>query len=202
MQANAQKYQGIKEWSASMRINHWAVAVSIFMLIVTGFYIADPFTISAGETGSKFFMGNVRFVHILFGAFLIFLTIWRLYMAFFSRFHADWKDFMAWTDLKAMVEQIKFYLLISEHPEKKYLYGPMQALAYIGCWMMVVVIIITGLILMAAGYHAGLTFSGRLCVETDRESAGRVGRRSLHSPCLHLAVHLVYRRSYLHGFLV
>jgi Ni/Fe-hydrogenase 1 B-type cytochrome subunit len=157
MQANAQKYQGIKEWSASMRINHWAVAFSIFMLIATGFYIADPFTISAGETGSKFFMGNVRFVHILFGAFLIFLTIWRLYMAFFSRFHADWKDFMAWTDWKAMIEQIKFYLLISEHPEKKYLYGPMQALAYIGCWAMVVVIIITGLILMAAGYHAGLT---------------------------------------------
>jgi Ni/Fe-hydrogenase 1 B-type cytochrome subunit len=152
-----QKYQGIKEWSASMRINHWTVAISIFVLIVTGFYIADPFTISSGETVGKFFMGNVRFIHILFGAFLIFLSIWRLYLAFFSRFHADWRDFLAWTDWKAMIEQIKFYLLISEHPEKQYLYGPMQALAYTGCWMMVVVIIITGLILMGAGYHAGLT---------------------------------------------
>ena len=152
-----QKYHGIKEWSASMRINHWTVAISIFVLIVTGFYIADPFTISKGETASKFFMGNVRFVHILFGAFLIFLSIWRLYLAFFSRFHADWRDFLAWTDLKAMFEQIKFYLLISHHPEKKHLYGPMQALTYTGCWMMVVAIIITGLILMGAGYHAGLT---------------------------------------------
>ena len=77
MQANTQKYQGIKEWSASMRINHWAVAISIFMLIVTGFYIADPFTIYRGETVFKNFMGNMRFVHILFGAFLIFLSIWR-----------------------------------------------------------------------------------------------------------------------------
>jgi Ni/Fe-hydrogenase 1 B-type cytochrome subunit len=152
-----QKYLGVKEWSASMRINHWAVAISIFMLIVTGFYIADPFTIYRGETVFKNFMGNVRFIHILFGAFLIFLSIWRLYLAFFSRFHADWRDFLAWTDLKAMVEQIKFYLLISNHPEKKFLYGPMQALAYTGCWMMVVAIIITGLILMGAGYHAGLT---------------------------------------------
>ena len=157
MQANTQKYQGIKEWSASMRINHWAVAISIFMLIVTGFYIADPFTIYRGETVFKNFMGNMRFVHILFGAFLIFLSIWRLYLAFFSRFHADWRDFLAWTDLKAMVAQIKFYLLISGHPEKEHLYGPMQALAYTGCWMMVVVIIVTGLILMGAGYHAGLT---------------------------------------------
>ncbi|MGD0022193.1 MAG: Ni/Fe-hydrogenase, b-type cytochrome subunit [Smithellaceae bacterium] len=157
MHANTQKYLGIKEWSASMRINHWAVAISIFMLIATGFYIAAPFTVYAGETVDKFLMGNMRFVHIFFGAFLIFLSIWRLYLAFFSRFHADWRDFLAWTDLKGTIQQIKFYPLISEHPERKYLYGPMQALAYTGCWMMVVVIIITGLILMGAGYHAGLT---------------------------------------------
>jgi len=157
MQKTTQKYLGIKEWSASLRINHWCVAVSIFVLIVTGFYIADPFTISSGETVDKFFMGNVRFVHILFGTFLIFLSIWRLYLAFFSRFHADWRDFLAWTDIKASIEQIKFYLLISEHPEKKYLYGPMQALAYTGCWFLGVVTTVTGLILMGAGYHAGLT---------------------------------------------
>ena len=156
MQKSTQKYLGIKEWSASMRINHWCVAISIFVLIVTGFYIADPFTISSGETVDKFFMGNVRFVHILFGTFIIFLSIWRLYLAFFSRFHADWRDFLAWTDIKASIEQIKFYLLISEHPEKKYLYGPMQALAYTGCWFLGVVTTVTGLILMGAGYHAGL----------------------------------------------
>ena len=140
-----------------MRINHWTVAVSIFVLIATGFYIADPFTLSAGETVDKFFMGTVRFVHILFGAFLFFLSIQRLYLAIFSRFHADWKDFLAWTDTKGLIQQIKFYLLISEHPEKKYLYGPMQALAYTGCWGMVVVFLITGLILMGAGYHTGIT---------------------------------------------
>lgn len=152
-----QKYMGVKEWSVPMRINHWLVAISIFVLIATGFYIADPFTIYSGETVDKFFMGNVRFVHILFGGFLVFLSIWRLYLAFFSRFHADWKDFLAWTDWKCTIQQIKFYLLISEHPENKYLYGSMQALAYIACWGMVVVIIVTGLILMGAGYHAGLT---------------------------------------------
>lgn len=157
MERYTHKYQGVKEWSASMRINHWSVAIAIFVLIITGFYIAEPFTISSGETVDKFFMGNVRYVHILFGTFLIFLSVWRLYLAFFSRFHADWKDFLAWTDIKALIQQIKFYLLISKHPEKKYLYGPMQALAYMGCWFMVVVIAVTGLILMGAGYHAGLT---------------------------------------------
>ena len=152
------KYLGVKEWSTAMRINHWTVAGSIFILIVTGFYIAAPFTIYGGETVNKFFMGHVRFVHILFGGFLLILSMQRLYLAFFSRFHADWRDFLAWTDIKGMIAQIKFYLLISEHPERKYLYGPMQALAYMACWFMVVAFLITGMILMGANYHApGLT---------------------------------------------
>lgn len=152
------KRTAVKEWSAAMRINHWAMALSIFVLIVTGFYIADPFTISRGETVDKFFMGDVRFYHILFGVFLLFIFIWRVYLAFFSRFHADWKDFFAWTEVRSTIEQIKFYLLIrKDAPEHKYLYGPLQSLAYIGLLLMVFAILVTGLILMGAGYGSGLT---------------------------------------------
>lgn len=147
-----------QEWSVAIRINHWAMAFSIFVLIATGFYIADPFTIASGETVDKFFMGNVRFVHILFGVFLVFLFIWRIYLAFFSTFHADWKDFFAWARLGNFRKQIKFYLLISkEPPEHTHLYGPLQSLAYGGLLFMLFLICLTGLILMGAGYHAGLT---------------------------------------------
>jgi len=147
-----------KEWSAAMRINHWATAFAIVVLIVTGFYIAKPFTIGAGETVDKFFMGSVRFWHIFCGVLLFFLFIWRIYMAFFSRFHADWKDFFAWTDWKNFMKQIKFYLLISnEKPEHNYLYGPLQALAYMGLLFLLLLINLTGLILLGAGYDAGWT---------------------------------------------
>ncbi|HUN55308.1 MAG TPA: Ni/Fe-hydrogenase, b-type cytochrome subunit [Smithella sp.] len=153
-----QKFTSEKEWSVAMRLNHWFMALSIFVLIVTGFYIADPFTVSKGETVGKFLMGNVRFTHILFGIFLVFLFVWRVYLAFFSRFHADWKDFFAWADIKMTIDQIKFYLLIDKKgPDYKTLYGPMQSIAYMGLMFMVFVIVITGLILMGAGYHAGLT---------------------------------------------
>jgi Ni/Fe-hydrogenase 1 B-type cytochrome subunit len=147
-----------KEWSVAIRINHWAMAISIFILIATGFYIADPFTVGAGETVNKFLMGDIRFIHILFGMILFFLFLWRIYLAFFSKFHADWKDFFAFMDIKATIQQIKFYLLIEkEAPEHKWLYGPLQSLAYAGLLFMVLVIVVTGLIMMGAGYHAGLT---------------------------------------------
>lgn len=147
-----------KEWSVAMRINHWAMAIAIFVLIPTGFYIASPFSVGQGETAYKFLMGNMRYIHILFGVFLLFLFLWRIYLAFFSKFHADWKDFFAWAEIKATIEQIKFYLLIrKDPPPHKYLYGPLQSVAYGGLLVMVFVIVVTGLILMGAGYHAGFT---------------------------------------------
>ena len=150
--------QPIKEWSVPIRINHWGMVISIFILIVTGFYIAGPFTVYEGETVKKFFMGDVRFIHILFGVFLSFIFIWRVYLAFFSKFHADWKDFFAFTDWPNTIKQLKFYALVSKEPaEHKYLYGPMQSLAYGGLMVMILFIVLTGVILMGAGYHAGLT---------------------------------------------
>ena len=150
--------QPIKEWSVPIRINHWGMVISIFILIATGFYIAGPFTVYEGETVKKFFMGDVRFVHILFGVFLSFIFIWRVYLAFFSKFHADWKDFFAFTDWPNTVKQLKFYALVSKEPaEHKYLYGPMQSLAYGVLMVMILFIVLTGVILMGAGYHAGLT---------------------------------------------
>ncbi|MCX7983063.1 MAG: Ni/Fe-hydrogenase, b-type cytochrome subunit [Syntrophales bacterium] len=148
----------LKHWTVAMRINHWAMAISIFVLIATGFLIAYPVTISKGETWLKFSVGEIRFWHLFFGVLLTFLFIWRLYLAFFSRFHADWKDLFAFLNIKDLIHQIKFYLLIEkEGPPHRGLYGPMQSLAYLGLFGLIFLIIITGLILMGAGYHAGIT---------------------------------------------
>lgn len=154
-----EKYIPKKEWSAAIRINHWAMAIAIFVLIATGFYIATPFTISQGETFDKFFMGEVRFWHNLFGVFLAFIFIWRVYLAFFSRFHADWKDFFGFLNVKNTIHQVKFYALMEKKgPAYKGLYGPMQSLAYLGLMAMLFLIVVTGLILMGAGYH-GMGFT-------------------------------------------
>lgn len=147
-----------KEWSVAIRINHWIMVLSIFILIVTGFYIASPFTIYTGETVEKFFMGDVRFYHILFGVILTFVFLWRVYLAFFSSFHADWKDFFAWTRWENTIKQVKFYLLISKEPAvHTHLYGPLQSLAYGGLLIMLFLIVLTGIVLMGAGFHGGLT---------------------------------------------
>ena len=55
------------------------------------------------------------------------------------------------------IKQIKFYLLVSKEPPKHtHLYGPLQSVAYGGLFFMVLLILLTGLILTGAGYHAGM----------------------------------------------
>jgi len=138
------------------------MAAVVVVLIVTGFYIAYPWTIYKGETTDKFFMANVTFWHALAGVVLMLLFVWRIYLAFFSRFKADWRDYFAWTDWRCMYHQIRYYLLIEmeEPPHGECIYGPVQSLTYLVLWVFILAVIITGFILMGANHHTGMSAAG------------------------------------------
>ncbi|MCP4716412.1 MAG: Ni/Fe-hydrogenase, b-type cytochrome subunit [Deltaproteobacteria bacterium] len=171
-----------KEWSVAVRTTHWAKALAIFVLTATGFYIAMPFSVLTGETVDKFFMGDMRFVHILFGVLLVFIFIWRTYLAFFSSFHADWKDYFAWTDIKNAIQQMKFYALLTRKPhEHRFLYGPLQSVAYGGQMIMLLIIVLTGIILTGACYHAGVTAMAYEALKPlENMMGGLAGVRYIH----------------------
>ncbi len=152
------KFRMQKEWWLSIRLIHWSVVISVFTLLITGFYIATPLVNGGGTTADKFLMGNIRTVHTLFGVFLTFLMIWRAYLGLFAKFHARWYDLLAWTDIPNLIAQVKYYLLFSEEKSKhEYQYGPLQSLAYSGLICLQLAIVLTGLIMLGANYHAGLS---------------------------------------------
>ena len=150
------------EWSAAVRLNHWLTVAVILVLIVTGFYIADPITIPTGETTYKSFMADVTLWHASAGIALAMLFIWRLYLAFFSRFRRDWRDFVAWMDWGCLVKEARYYLLIDrEGPEHaQCVFGPIQSLAYFALWIGIIVIAATGFILMGANHQDWFSTAG------------------------------------------
>ena len=174
-----------KQWTVAVRINHWAMALTIFVLIGTGFLIAYPVTVHGGETWQKFSVGEIRFWHNLFGVILAFLLVWRVYLAFFSTFKADWRDLLAFTNIPDTIRQIKFYLLIDkEEPPQTGLYGPLQSMTYLILWIMVFFRVISGLILMGAGYDAGITgWAYVLLKPVERLMGGLATVRYLHHVC-------------------
>lgn len=176
------KFRMQKEWWLSIRLVHWSVVLSVFTLLISGFYIAGPISHGAGATADKFFMGNVRTIHTFFGVFLTFLMIWRAYMGLFAKFHARWHDLLAWTNIHNLVSQVKFYLLLSDKKTKhEYQYGPLQSLAYSGLIFLQIMIILTGLIMVGANYHAGLSlWLGGLLKPVEIYMNGLAGVRLIH----------------------
>lgn len=75
-------------WGVPTRAAHWMSAISIVVLILTGFYIAWPIAFTQGEAYDSFLMGRVRQIHFIFGYVLLIAFVIRAYAFFFGNNYA------------------------------------------------------------------------------------------------------------------
>jgi Ni/Fe-hydrogenase 1 B-type cytochrome subunit len=139
----------VQEWNWAYIADHWVRVVAMFTLIITGIYIHTPF-ISGGE-GSTI-MASMRFFHFAAAyAFLIGLVI-RVYLAFFSKFDADWRDFGIMRNLVNVEDILLWYIFLKREHKKYRKYNPLQAYAYLGVAFLMVLAAVTGF----AIYHGNI----------------------------------------------
>ncbi len=150
-----------------IRVLHWLTFIAIVVLIFTGFYIADPFwfthTPGTREAYDTFSMANVRFIHFISAYVFIFAIILRLYYAFFSRFDADWKEFMfRWLNVKEWIATLKNYLTFKPYGVEGLgsKYNPVQSLAYFAFILISIFQILTGIILYTMNDNSIRSVSG------------------------------------------
>lgn len=146
------------EFTTSYRWQHWIRAFSIFALTVTGFYIAKPFISPIPNPEPTNFMHALfRSWHEMIGFLLIAVFLYKTYLFLFAKKYyterAAIKDVFS---LKVWTKQIGYYLLVSKHPKLSGVYNPLQFVAYVGFYLMLFGIILTGLILYVHVYHEGL----------------------------------------------
>ena len=131
----------IREWNNAYIADHWVRVVAMITLIFTGFFIHTPF-ISGGPDST--IMANMRFFHFVAAyAFIIGLVI-RVYMAFNSKFDADWRDFGIMRNLVNVPDILMWYLFLKTSHKKYRRYNPLQAYAYLGVAVLMVLAAITG----------------------------------------------------------
>jgi Ni/Fe-hydrogenase 1 B-type cytochrome subunit len=142
-----------------VRIWHWLHALSIVVLAITGYLIANPLPAIGGEASEHFLMGNLRMIHFIAGyVFGIGFAV-RIYWAFvgntYSRelfilkvWRGEW-----WRNLWG---ELKFYLFLQREPPEVFGHNPV---AQIAMWffntLLGLFMIVTGFALYGEGLGLG-----------------------------------------------
>ncbi|MCP9766764.1 Ni/Fe-hydrogenase, b-type cytochrome subunit [Lacihabitans sp. LS3-19] len=82
-------------WELPVRIYHWLNVIAILVLIVTGFFIANPLVLtSSQEPAFRYVMGTVRFLHFVASYLFFFNFAFRIYWGFVGNKFAQWHQFI------------------------------------------------------------------------------------------------------------
>lgn len=151
--------QAVYVFEAPVRIWHWLHALSIVVLAVTGYLIANPLPSVGGEASEHFMMGNLRMIHFVAGyVFGIGFAV-RIYWAIVGNSHSRelfylpiwrgewWRNF--W-------EELKFYLFMRDDAPPIAGHNPIAQTAY---WffnvLLTLFMIVTGFALYGEGLGLG-----------------------------------------------
>jgi len=130
-----------------LRVTHWVSAITITVLIVTGFYIGAPYFTTWGEASSHYLMGWARFLHFAAAGLIVAAAILRVYWLFAGNKWARWSSLLPVQarDWRNLWRTVKYYLLVRQESMPHYLgHHPLQQLSYTLIYLIVIVQMVTG----------------------------------------------------------
>ncbi len=155
-------YRWVYLWEWPIRAMHWAAALSIVVLVVTGFYIGKPYFITHGEASAHYLMGWMRFLHFAAAGVFVATAIIRVYWLFAGNQFERWKALFPvrkqdWINL---LKQVKFYLMIQPEKAPHYLgHNPLQQFSYTGLYAVAIAQVITGFAMYGQSRPGGLWYT-------------------------------------------
>lgn len=156
------EYRQVYLWHWPVRGMHWIAAACIVTLIVTGFYIGNPYFLTSGAASDHFLMGRVRFVHFAAAGVLVATAILRAYWLFVGNKFERWPALfpLRGRDWKNMVRVMKSYLFIGAEERPHYLgHNPMQQLWYTAVFAVALLQATTGFYMYGLADPGGFFFS-------------------------------------------
>lgn len=161
----------IEEHPVVPRLLHWIHLISMFVLIITGLYISDPFFPGG--------MGIMRGGHLIFMWVFVIIAIYRVIWAFVGRSAPygsrekirDGRHFMPQKENRGTLwPTIAYYAFLRSEPPAVYKYNGLQKATYVFWLLLIVLQAITGFALWTptAGLLQPLSYAlgGPLIVRT------------------------------------
>lgn len=141
-------------WEWPVRVSHWATALSLFILAISGYYLGNPFIIAAGPAGGRFVMGTMKAVHFYAAIVFTLSVLSRIVWMFVGNKYATWDKFIPVRKirLRGIVPTLQFYLL-GRKPPGFVGHNPLAGLTYSLVILLFLLQIVTGLALYSASAH-------------------------------------------------
>lgn len=145
-------FKRVLVWELPVRIFHWLNALSLVVLIVTGFMIANPpALLSSSEATHLHTLGIVRAIHFIAAYVFFFVMILRLYWAFVGNRFASWKAFWPFSKKNWMnfmhVMKVDVVLLNEKKEDVKNIsigHNYVAAFSYIVMFVLAIIMVFTG----------------------------------------------------------
>lgn len=138
------QYEKKSVWSVLLRLFHWSLVISIIFLVVTGFYIGDPWTNTQQLHTGSFPMADMRYYHFLAGYLFTAAILVRIYLLFFGNKYERVWNFLPITpkNIGNLFRTLLRYLYVSDSHGKKLGHNTLAGIAYLvtiiaGCFQLV-----------------------------------------------------------------
>ena len=155
-------YRWVYVWQWPIRAMHWIAGAAVVVLLVTGFYIGQPYFMTGGEPSDHFLMGRIRFVHFAAAGVLVATGIVRIYWLIAGNRYEQFKALFPvmpkdWVNL---AKQIKYYALFRTEDAPHYLgHNPLQQLAYTSMYLVTMAAVVTGFALYGLANPGGFFYT-------------------------------------------
>jgi Ni/Fe-hydrogenase 1 B-type cytochrome subunit len=137
-------------WSVLLRLFHWMFALSIVFLVVTGFYINNPWTNTMIEGTTSFPMAMMRYIHFISAYVLSSAALIRLFLYIFGNAQERIWDILPIT--KRNLNNLKMTLLqysyISSKHDERLGHNILAGLSYLLTFIAALLMIVSGFFLL------------------------------------------------------
>ena len=140
--------KGYYVYQFPVRLWHWTMAVSIGVLVITGYIIGLPWHSITGDATYLFYMGYTRMAHFIAGSVVVIGLFSRTIYAFFGNRYSRvifvipfWRKEW-WQDLW---QDIRWYLFLNKAPAVHMGHNPLAQLGMFACILFLFLMSFTGI---------------------------------------------------------
>lgn len=126
-------YEKKKCWSILLRLYHWAFALSIIFLVVTGFYINTPWTNTMIEGSAAWPMAWMRYIHFVAGYVFTAAVLTRIFLYIFGNAQERITDALPVTgrNINNFFKTLLQYSYISDEHDERMGHNVLAGLTYV-----------------------------------------------------------------------